>query len=201
MHFEITEASNGQSLNPFNSGIFHVSNGSSISTSSLFSSESPATASSIPSTSAVPTRGPILTSALVASSSSSSASSSVLSFVQEREDGTRKLGFGLGLGLGLPLLLIILGLAVFFVLKRKTASSPRQPQEATARPGTSPPHYGHEYGVPRTQEFDAQAAVVEVPAVISYEFPGSEVRHELSAEVAGTSASMFLPNPSQSRTS
>jgi hypothetical protein len=160
MHFEVTLASNGQSLDGFNSGLFYINHGSAISTSFASSSTTSLVSSTTSFTSSTFSSPLANTSTVVTTTGSPTASPTGNS--QE----VLKLGLGLGLGLGIPFLLLLIGVLGFAVMRRgrREKQDPPVPQDMYYVP--NPTEY-HKNELPvREQRHELRGAqpVYEVPS-------------------------------------
>ncbi|KAK4546835.1 hypothetical protein LTR36_001567 [Oleoguttula mirabilis] len=190
MHFEVTLSSNDQSVDPFNSGYFYITNGSALSTSgapvaTTASSTSTSSATAIAtaatsstSSSATSTSSTASIAASNSSAASAAASTSSSSSVQSNDQSTMKLGLGLGLGLGIPLLLIVASLLGYRLLKRRRQYGSVEPH---AEENLPPTHY-KDQSQEQIHEVDGSHAVFEAPSEGAHEAPGPDVRYEMSAE-------------------
>jgi hypothetical protein len=153
MHFEVTNSTGGGSLQPFNSGLFYLTNTTSSLTSSV--SQTTQTAS-----------GSVGVATTTSTPSNSAASNS-----SSGDKGALKIGLGVGLGIGIPLLLLVAVLASVSVIGKH-----KRRKEIAGDPG-----FNLEKKVLSPVEMPNEGAIFEAPNVVA-EAPGKDIRYELSGQ-------------------
>jgi hypothetical protein len=185
MHFEITMSSDGQSLDPFNSAIFFISNISAISTSFVPSSTTTSSISASSSASSqLPTLSSTSTTRTISSSTLTSAAASATSAASKdtnTSNTTQKLGLGIGLGLGLPFILLISGSMGFVTSRRKKAAASAT-EEDKYYVSPSAREYKSVLQKAQFHEADRESAIHEAPTDVAHEASGSDGQFEMSAD-------------------
>lgn len=171
VHFEVTQASNGQSFNPLNSGFFYITNGTSIQTSTVSSAIGLATTTS--------GAGQTSTQTTAVAATGTTTPSSAQSQTNTNNSSALSIGLGVGLGVGLSLLIAA---AVFIICrKRKRKSYPEDPrpeaQSLNKEAYAAPSELGH--SSPYVSEADSSAWPPQKHHLGAQEAPTESARYEM----------------------